>query len=404
VSEPPLVVPACLGGVTAVLASVPPVAASRVASPAPWRILWIMAPAQIRYVVVGLGNIAQTAVLPGFEDNADCELVGLVSSDGDKRAQLSRRYHVSAAGGYDALEEVIARSRADAVFIATPNTLHRPFAERAARAGAHVLCEKPMAMTEEDCRAMIAAAEAHHKKLMIAYRLHFDAANLHAIDLIRAGRIGEARLFSSLLTHEVERDDIRAAAGVGGGALFDAGPYPINAARYLFADEPIEAFAYETRGHEDMPAVDATTVAILRFARDRLAQFIVSQRAAAVSCYRVVGERGDIRLEDAYQYTRPMKVVATVEGRQVAHVFPKRDQFGAELSYFARCIRDDVEPEPSGQEGLADVRVMVALRESARRARPVALPPFARSRRPGPEQRLDKRAVKEPEPFHAPSP
>src|SRR5213079_726226 len=137
---------------------------------------------KIRYAIVGLGHIAQTAVLPAFEHAENSELAALVTGNPEKDRELSERYSVRAYA-YDDLEKAVAAQHIDAVYIATPNSLHREYTERAARAGAHVLCEKPMAPTEEDCEAMMRAAEENKVKLMIAYRLHFNDANLRAVEL-----------------------------------------------------------------------------------------------------------------------------------------------------------------------------------------------------------------------------
>src|SRR5688500_5308886 len=131
----------------------------------------------------------------------------------------------------------------DAVYVAVPNDQHDDYTIRAARRGVHVLCEKPMAVTERQCRAMIRSAEKNDVKLMIAYRLHFERANLEAIDLVRSGRIGEPRLFNSVFCMDVKEGDIRLRRKRGGGTLFDIGVYCINAARYLFRDEPYEVMA-----------------------------------------------------------------------------------------------------------------------------------------------------------------
>ena len=357
---------------------------------------------KIRYAVVGLGNIGQVAVLPGIQNAAEnSELVALISSGERKLAELSARHHVAHTGGYDDMEAVLARSGADALYIALPNHMHRSFAERAACAGVHVLCEKPMALDEDDCRAMIEAAEDNQVKLMIAYRLHFDPANLRAVELVRSGQIGEARLVMSLLTHRVRADDIRQEPSAGGGALFDAGVYPINAARYLFADEPIEVFAYTVTNRQ---GVDDTAVATLRFTGQRFAQFTVSQSAASTSWYRVVAAEGDVVVEEAFEYARPMRVMATIGDERQSLDIPKHDQFGAEVAYFSNCILSDAEPEPSGEEGEADVRVVRALLESADLGHPVGLPPFHRARYADPRERIEKPGIVEPVPIDAPPP
>ncbi|WP_433932770.1 Gfo/Idh/MocA family protein [Sorangium cellulosum] len=363
-------------------------------------------PRKIRYAVVGAGNIAQVAVLPAFKNAAEnSELVAIVSGDAEKRAALGKRYGVAELGGYDELEDVLKRARVDAVYIALPNTMHREYTERAAAVGVHVLCEKPMAMTEEDCEAMIRATKDRGVKLMIAYRLHFEEGNLKAVEIARSGKLGEVRAFTSLFTHVVRPGDIRTRSAQGGGALFDLGVYCVNAARYLFREEPSEALAVslrlDARRAED---VDETTSAILRFPSGAVAQFTVSQGLASVSSFRIAGTEGELRVEPAFDYSSDIKHYLTVGGKTEARTFKGRDQFAPELVYFSRCILEDREPEPSGLEGFADVRVMLAIQDSAASGRAEAIPPFQRDQRPGMSQSIKKPPVDPPEPVKAPSP
>ena len=131
---------------------------------------------KVRYAVVGLGHIAQVAVLPAFAHAQNSDLAALVSDDPEKLEKLSRRYGVKARFSYDQFEECLRSGVVDAVYITLPNHLHREYTERAARAGVHVLVEKPMAVTEEDCISMIRVARENEVKLMVAYRLHFEEA------------------------------------------------------------------------------------------------------------------------------------------------------------------------------------------------------------------------------------
>ena len=149
------------------------------------------------------------AVLPAFGHAENSELTALISDDPEKLEKLGRRYKVKGRYSYDQFDECLRSGVVDAVYIALPNHLHREYTERAARAGVHVLCEKPMAVTEEDCLAMIRAAEENGVKLMVAYRLHFEEANLKAIELVQGGRLGEPRLFDSVFTMQVKPGDIR---------------------------------------------------------------------------------------------------------------------------------------------------------------------------------------------------
>lgn len=256
----------------------------------------------VRYAVVGAGNIAQVAALPAFQHaKENSELVAIVSDDPEKRAALGAKYDVAVVP-YAELESLIVRERVQALYLALPNTLHRPFVERAARAGVHVLCEKPMAMTSEDCHAMIDVCDAAGVELMIAYRLHFEAANLEAVQLLRDGKLGEPRYFSAVFSQQVRDDDIRTRAETGGGALFDMGIYCVNAVRYLFGAEPVEVVGYQRQVDRRFKGVDEMTTAILRFPDDRLAQFTASQGAADVDSFRVVGTEGDLRVEPGFGY------------------------------------------------------------------------------------------------------
>ena len=152
---------------------------------------------QIRYAVVGLGHIAQVAVLPAFANaRRNSRLAALVSGDALKREQLSRKYGVEKAYSYAQYDECL--KHVDAVYIALPNDMHCEYAVRAARAGVHVLVEKPMAVTEEECERMIAAAREGGVKLMVAYRLHFERANPEAGAVARSA-YSACRLFGSAM-------------------------------------------------------------------------------------------------------------------------------------------------------------------------------------------------------------
>ncbi len=355
----------------------------------------------IRYAVIGAGNIAQEAVLPAFEHAApNSRLIAVVSGDPQKRAELRERYQLEADGDYDELESIIERAGVDAVYVATPNSYHREFTLRAASAGAHVLCEKPMAPSVQDCRAMIDACEAREVKLMIAYRLHFERATLQAVEIARSGRLGEPKLFSSFFTHVVRSGDTRRKPEVAGGATYDLGVYCINAARNLFDAEPIEVMGSAVF----VNGVDDTMSAVLRFPSDRLAEFTVGNSTASVSSYRVAGALGDLRVEPAYDYVNGLVHYLTVDGTTEPTHFERGDQFAPELEYFSDCILSDREPEPSGEEGWCDVRVAEALLESARVRLPVELPGYLRMRRPSPSQSAHEPPVKEQETVHAPSP
>src|SRR5688572_28825417 len=279
----------------------------------------------VRYAVVGLGHIAQVAVLPAFAHaRHNARLVAIVSGDATKRRELARKYRLSQAYSYDEYDECLAN--VDAVYLALPNSMHAEYTVRAARAGVHVLCEKPMAVTAAECRRMIDACARHKVKLMVAYRPHFEEINLRVVDLVRKGRIGEPKYFNSSFSMTVRRGDIRTKRQYGGGALFDIGVYCINAARNLFRAEPTEVSAVSVNSRlKSLAEIDETTAATLRFGDGQVATFVTSFNAADVSAYRIVGTRGDLQADPAYEYAGGLKYTLTIDGKRRTKSTGKRD-------------------------------------------------------------------------------
>ncbi|HYY53714.1 MAG TPA: Gfo/Idh/MocA family oxidoreductase [Myxococcales bacterium] len=329
---------------------------------------------QVGYAVIGLGHIAQAAVLPAFAHAKNSKMVALVSGDAEKRAKLARKYRCDAYDVRD-LDDVLDRPDVDAVYIAEPNDKHVDFAVRCAKEGVHVLCEKPLAVSEEECRRMIDACREAGVKLMTAYRLHFEESNLEAVRLIEQGRIGEPRFFTSTFAYQVRPGNIRTSADRGGGAIWDLGPYCINAARYLFRADPVEVFALrmDRRDDERFAEVHEGMAVLLKFPGGRVAQFTVSFGSYEQDHYRVVGTKGHIELHDGYEYEGPRELHLSVGGKERVRKFKPADQFAPELIAFSKAILDDTPVEPDGEEGLRDVRIIVAVLKSARENRPLTL-------------------------------
>ena len=185
----------------------------------------------MRFAVVGLGHIAQAAVLPAFKHaRPHVELTALVSDTPAKLKTLGRRYGVKTLCSYDEARDLFSSGEIDAVYIALPNTLHAAWTIRAAEAGLHVLCEKPLATTVQDCERMIDACERNDVQLMTAYRLHFERCNLEVADIVRKKRIGEARYFDSQFSMQVKPNNIRVERELGGGPEWDIGIYGTRSA------------------------------------------------------------------------------------------------------------------------------------------------------------------------------
>jgi predicted dehydrogenase len=354
---------------------------------------------RVRYAVVGLGWFGQEAILPAFSKAKNAELVALVSGDEAKLAELAERYGTPHAVGYDGYDALLASGEVDAVYIALPNTQHRDYTVRAARAGVHVLCEKPMAMDEDECVAMIDACHDARVKLMVAYRLHFEPANLRAIEAITSGEIGEPRLFSSTFTMQVEPGNSRLRADLNAGPLYDLGVYCINASRYLFRDEPREVMAFAGRAPEDerFAEVEEHVAALLKFPGDRLATFAASFGAHEHNRLEVLGTKGRLVLEPAFSHSAKLKLSVESESGSRSKAFASKEQISPEITYFADCILHDREPEPSGEEGLADARVIRAIHESLLSGSSAKVAPVHKEDRPDASQERPSR-TKGPEP------
>lgn len=361
---------------------------------------------KVRFAVVGLGYISQVAVLPAFA-NADshCELTALVSSDPEKLEVIGKRYRVKELYTYDEYEACLRSGNIDAVYIALPNSMHCDFVIKAAQAGVHVLCEKPMAVTQDECLQMIEACKANEVKLMIAYRLHFEEANLSAVELVASGKLGDPRIFSSVFSMQVKDGDIRTRGDLGGGALFDIGIYCINAARYLFKAEPKSVTAIVSNPPDKrFEEIDGLTGALMDFEKGRVACFVASFGAADTSSYEVIGTKGVLRVSPAYDFHEELSYELTINGRSTKKAFSKRDQFAPELIRFAESIRGNRELESCGIEGLADIRIIEAIKRSAQEGRRIELPPFEKKVRPTMKQELKIPPAKKPSLFHAKRP
>ncbi|MDZ4678533.1 MAG: Gfo/Idh/MocA family oxidoreductase [Oligoflexia bacterium] len=353
---------------------------------------------KIRYAVVGLGHISQVAVLPAFKHAKNSELVALISSDPVKLKKLSKKYHVKHTYSYEQYDDCLRSGEIDAIYIALPNNMHREYTERAAQAGIHVLCEKPMAVTEQDSKAMFECAQEHNTKLMIAYRLHFEEGNMQAVKIAQSGKLGELRLFNSVFTMQVKnKNNIRLQDHLGGGTLYDIGIYCINAARYIFQDEPLEVFAFSANnGDTRFEQVEEMVTAVMRFPKERLATFTASFGAVGTSMYEIVGTKGKLRVEPAFEYAEALKHEITINGKTLKKKFARRDQFAAELHYFSNCVLKNEDPQPSGLEGMADVQIIRALYESAKRGQLVKIHPSHPEKRPNLTRTIRKPPVQEP--------
>jgi len=247
---------------------------------------------KVRYAVVGLGDIAQASMMPGIAHTGNSVLVALVTGDPQKAKEVGDQYGIAEEHTYkyEQFGELIASGTIDAIYLATPNWRHAEFAIPALKAGIHVLCEKPLEVSAQKAAAILDVERHSSAKLMVAYRLHFEPATLDAIRRIRAGELGDLVAFTSCFMQKLDPANHRAKNGIEAGPLFDMGPYPINATRYLFGAEPTEVVAaVATRQAGSGIDIDDTFAVTLRFPGDKLAQFTVSYVTNNVNSLIIAG-------------------------------------------------------------------------------------------------------------------
>ena len=338
---------------------------------------------KVRYAFVALGDITQEAMLPGVEHTGNSEVVAFVTGDPEKARGVGKQYGVTDTYGYEQFGEMLASGKIDAIYLATPNWRHAEFAIPALKAGIHVLVEKPLEVSTAKCREILEVAKSSSAKLMVAYRLHFEPATLATVDLIRSGKLGDLLTFSATFTQMVSPENHRATSGVEAGPVFDMGPYPVNAARYVFGDEPTEVVSAVGVRHPEagLGDIDDTVAVTLRFPGNRLAQFVLSYYGNTLDTYAVVGTKGSVEVNPGFMYGKPLEHTVTLGESKSHESFKNTDHFGGELHYFSDCILNDKDPEPDGEEGYADVRVLEGIVQALKDGGPVKLAPFERTKR-----------------------
>jgi predicted dehydrogenase len=347
-------------------------AASQVVSP-----LLAQGDRKIGYCMIGLGRISMDHFMPGLLNSKNSRLTGLVSGHRDKALAQAAKYGVpeSSIYSYETMDQIKNNPAIDAVYVALPNSMHAEYTIRSARAGKHVLCEKPMATSVADAQAMIKACQDAHKKLMIAYRCHYEPTNLRAMQLIREGRIGKVMAIESANGFKERAGEWRLDRKLaGGGPLMDMGVYSLNACRYLTGEEPVDFKAYSSTIDHDgrFDTVEENVSWTMKFPSGVVASCNTSYGAPMNGFYRVHGSMGYLYAEPAFSY----------EGLHLTALFydpaggkpttldepnTSRDpsQFTAEADYFSDCILQDKTPKTAGEEGLLDTQYMSNIYESS---------------------------------------
>jgi predicted dehydrogenase len=323
-----------------------------------------------RYAVIGLGRIAGH-FMPAAGMTTNSQITALVSGHRDKADRIAAQYGVPSNSiyNYENFDEIAHNPNVDAVYVALPNSMHAEFTMRAAKAGKHVLCEKPMATNVADCERMIAACKAANVKLMIAYRCHYEPTNLKAIKMIRDGDLGQVQAIESPFGFNISPGEWRLNKKLaGGGPLFDVGIYSLNACRYLTGEEPEHISAYASVIDHDgrFNEVEENVSWTMRFPSGIVASCTTTYGANMDGYFRVYGSKGWLQVDKAFVY-EGLRLRAEYQGAKLDELNPAKDpsHFQAEAEHFSHCVQNNLEPQSPGEEGLKDMKYITEIYRSA---------------------------------------
>jgi predicted dehydrogenase len=333
---------------------------------------------KVGFAVVGLGSIAQSSVLPAFSHSKKARLVALVSRDKKKAARLAHKFKTPAFYAYEEYAACLANPEVDAVYVATPQGEHAPLTVQAARAGKHVLCEKPLAATVEQSALMVDACQKHHVSLMTAYRKYFEPSTRFLKQLIQGGALGRIDVihtaFSELHVPGKSLEWLLDSKLAGGGPLMDLGIYCVNTSRWLVGEDPVEVSA-EAWKHDAVRfrEVEEGISFRMQFSRGLVVQGSSSYGAVMSSFIYVQGTMGWALMTPAFDFNEERRLTGKIKGHQIARRFKVMDEFAPELDAFASAIQNKRKIEPDGVQGHRDMIILQSIYESARNRKPVII-------------------------------
>lgn len=337
---------------------------------------------RVGFALVGLGHLTLDQILPAISKSERCRVTALVTGDRAKGQEVARQYGVPESSVYTYAEYDRIRDNADvqAVYVVLPNSMHEEYVVRAAKAGKHVLCEKPMATSSAEARRMVEACKAAGKKLMIAYRIQYEPHNRLVRNWTREGKYGRVKLIESYNgQNQAHNDQWRhKKALAGGGSLPDIGLYNLNTTRYILGEEPIEIMAtiFSTPGDDRFREVEESVLWQMRFPSGALANCACGYGAHQARRYRVLAETGWYGMDPAFAYAGLRMEASYADGPIEYQQNPSKgnvDQFALEMDHFARCVMENAPVFTPGEEGVQDHVLMEAIYRSAREGKKVTL-------------------------------
>jgi predicted dehydrogenase len=325
---------------------------------------------KLGWAIVGLGSLSINQILPAFARCEKSKVVVLVSGHPDKANKLALRYGVNSKNiyNYENYDSIKDNPEVDIIYIVLPNSMHAEYTIRGFQAGKHVLSEKPMATTPAECQAMIDAGRKANRKLMVAYRCRYEPFNQEMIRMAREQELGPVRIIQTdagFVMGDPTQWRLKKAMA-GGGSLMDIGIYALQAARYISGEEPTEinAMMYTTPGDVRFKEVEESINFQLRFPSGILANCTSSYGCDWHSHFRALAPKGYFELDPAMSYTGQRMRVNRGNELEERSLDP-RDHFASEMDHMSHCVMQDKTPLTPGEEGLRDLKLMMAIYEAA---------------------------------------
>ncbi|EMI45030.1 Gfo/Idh/MocA family protein [Rhodopirellula sp. SWK7] len=328
----------------------------------------------VNFALVGLGSLSTNQIAPALQTTKHAKLVGIVTGTPAKEKIWADKYGIERQNiyNYDNFDKISENEAIDVVYIVLPNGMHKEFTVRGAKAGKHVLCEKPMANTSDECREMIAACKENDRKLAIGYRCQFEPHHQHCIDLARSEKFGSLKAIEAGFGFKIGNPNQWRLDGklAGGGAMMDVGVYALQACRYISGEEPVSISAQETKTDPvKFAEVDESITWTMKMPSGVICYCSTSYAFNGINRYNAYADNGWFGLEPAYSYKG---IKGKTSKGPIEH--ENIDQFAAEMDAFAKCILEDRESTVPGEEGLRDMVCVDAIYESIRTGRHVELP------------------------------
>ena len=328
---------------------------------------------KLGYCVVGIGTLSKGQLLPALRKNTrHCRLAAVVTGDPKgKGRQVAKDFGLrpEKVYTYDNFDTIKDDPEIDVVYVVLPNSMHEEYTVRAFKAGKHVLCEKPMANSVAECERMIAAQKAAGKKLMIAYRLRYEPFNTTAINLLRSGELGKIKYIEAAAGFPIgDPNQWRLKKKyAGGGSLMDIGIYGLNAIRYLSGEEPTEvtAIAHSTPNDPRFKEVEETICFDMRMGGGYVTTCSSTYGFGGMNRYKVICTDGSIEMEPFLSYGGLKGWVQRKNKPREELPLQNVDQFAAEMDAFSLAIQQGRDIPTPGEEGLKDVRAMMAIYKAA---------------------------------------